>query len=240
MQPSDPGVAAELLFDGAYLLALWSLVAALLRRLRRVNGAARWSGGPLVWAFGVLAVGDTAHVGLRLVALGLGAPGLALRLGERHLPLIGFGALCTAITVTVFYALLLLAQRRLSGRPWSLMARVLLAVALLRLVLLSFPQNAWGQVLPPQPWSLLRNLPLLALTLGVGALYLHQGDESQRWQWTVGGLLVASALFHLPVVLWIQRVPLLGLLMIPKSLAYLLVAWTIYRRLPSMAPITSV
>ena len=156
------------------------------------------------------------------------------------MPLIGFGALCTAITVTGFYALLLVAHQRLEVRRWGPFEQALLGVLLLRLVLLTFPQNAWGQVVPPQPWSMLRNLPLLVLTLGVGGLYLRgAGRVEQRWQRMIGALLLASVLCYLPVVLWIQKIPLLGLLMIPKSLAYLAVALIVYRRLPSMAPITS-
>ena len=50
-------------------------------------------------------------------------------------------------------------------------------------------------------------------------------------------MLLVSALCQLPVVVWIQQQPLLGLLMIPKSLAYLAMGWVVYRRLASMAPI---
>jgi hypothetical protein len=193
-----------------------------------------------VLAFAVLAVGDTAHVGLRLLALAAGNTQWTASLGSWHLPLIGFGALCTAITVTMFYGLLLLAHQRLEGRPWGPCEQVLIGVLVLRLVVLTFPQNAWAQVVPPQPWSLLRNLPLLVLTLGVGGLYLRTGPAVEpRWPRTVGALLLASVLCYLPVVLWIQRIPLLGLLMIPKSLAYLAVALIVYHRLPIMAPITS-
>jgi hypothetical protein len=237
---TDPSTAAELVFDGGYLLMLWALVGAMALRLRRIPPAAGWIGGPLVLAFAVLAVGDTAHVGLRLMALGAGNLQLIASVGPWRVPLIGFGALCTAITVTGFYGLLLLAHQRLEGRPCGPFEQVLVGVLILRLVVLTFPQNAWGQVVPPQPWSLLRNLPLLVLTLGVGGLYLRTGPEVEsRWLRTVGALLLASVLCYLPVVLWIQRIPILGLLMIPKSLAYLAIALTVYRRLPSMAPITS-
>ncbi|KMM17645.1 hypothetical protein [Synechococcus sp. GFB01] len=239
LKASEAGVAAELIFDAAYLVMLWMLVLALAARLRRSAPPARWCGGPLAAAFGLLALGDTAHVGLRLVALGLGDPGLTLRLGPVDLPLIGFGALATAVTVTGFDLLLLQAQRRLSGRGWGLLPRALLALALLRLALLALPQNDWGAVIPPQPWAALRNLPLLLLTLGLGGLYGCASGPDQRWQRAIGGLLLFSALCHLPVLLWIQRQPLLGLLMIPKSLAYLAVGLIAYRRLPSMAPISS-
>jgi hypothetical protein len=237
---ADPSIGAELVFDGGYLLMLWALVGAMGLRLQRIPPPASRVGGPLVLAFALLAVGDTAHVGLRLVALAAGNPQLSAALGSWRLPLIGFGALCTAITVTGFYGLLLVAHHRLAVRRWGPFDQVLLGVLLLRLLLLTFPQNAWGQVVPPQPWSLLRNLPLLFLTLGVGGLYLRTGvGVGQRWPRTIGALLLASVLCYLPVVLWIQKIPLLGLLMIPKSLAYLAVALIVYRRLPSMAPITS-
>jgi hypothetical protein len=219
---------------------LWVLVGATALRFRRIPPSARRVAGPLVLAFALLAVGDTAHVGLRLAALAAGNLQLTAELGSWRLPLIGFGALCTAITVTRFYALLLVSHKRLEGRPWGRFEMALLGVLLLRLVLLAFPQNAWGQVIPPQPWSMLRNLPLLVLTLGVGGLYLRAGGGiDRRWQRRIGALLLASLLCYVPVVLWIQKIPLLGLLMIPKSLAYLAVALIVYRRLPSMAPITS-
>jgi hypothetical protein len=52
----------------------------------------------------------------------------------------------------------------------------------------------------------------LVLTLGVGGLFLRAGGGVEpRWQRTIGALLLVSALCYLPVVLWIQKIPLLGL-----------------------------
>jgi hypothetical protein len=181
-------------------------------RFQRIPPSARVVGGPLLMAFALLAVGDTAHVGLRLVALAAGNPELTATLGSWRLPLVGFGALVTAITVTGFYGLLLVSHRRLVSRPRGPLEQALLGVLLLRLLLLAFPQNAWNQVVPPQPWSLIRNLPLLALTLGVGWLYLRGSEGVEpRWPRRIGALLLASVLCYLPVVLWIQKIPLLGL-----------------------------
>jgi hypothetical protein len=223
-------MVVELLFDGGYLFTLWLLVFGLGQRLGRLEAPSQRCARPLVAAFALLALGDTAHVGLRL----LGLVGGGLQDGW-----IGYGALATAITVTLFDLLLVQGHQRLRQRRWGPLPRVLVALALLRLVLLSLPQNRWAAAVPPQPWSLLRNLPLVALTAGVAWLYLRTPGPCQRWQRAIGGLLLASALCHLPVALWIQRQPLLGLLMIPKSLAYLGVGLIVYRRLPSIAPITS-
>ena len=79
----------------------------------------------------------------------------------------------------------------------------------------------------------------MLVTVGLGWLYLRTPGVTQRWQRRIGALLLVSALCHLPVVLWIQQQPLLGLLMIPKSLAYLAMGWIVYRRLASMAPISN-
>jgi hypothetical protein len=171
------GVATELGFDAAYLLTLWALVLGLRRRLVPLQGAQCHCARPCVLAFSLLAVGDSAHVGL--------------------------------------------------------LPRLLLALALLRMLLLALPQSQWTAVVAPQPWSLLRNLPLVALTVGVGVLCLGgQGDPLRRQRW-IGILLLLSALCHLPVALWIQEQPLLGLLMIRKSLCYLAMGPVVYRRLPS-------
>lgn len=224
------GRVMELAFDAAYLLCLWLLVIGLNRRFAGLQAISSDGARSLVLAFSLLAVGDSAHVGLRFLALARGP----LQDGW-----IGYGGLATALTVTLFDLLLVRAHQRLARKPWGPLPRFLLAVALVRLGLLALPQNHWAAVLPPQPWSLLRNVPLLLLTVGVGWLYLATPGERQGWQRWIGVLLLASALCHLPVALWIQAQPLLGLLMIPKSLAYLAIGLIVYRRLPSMAPISS-
>lgn len=235
LHPRPVGVATELAFDAAYLLTLWALVIALLRRLVPLQGAQRLGASSYVLAFLLLAVGDSAHVGLRL---------LGLSRGDLSEGWVGYGALATAITVTLFDLLLVEGQQRqvdqrIGREPWGPLPRLLLALAVVRLVLMALPQNQWAAVVPPQPWSLLRNLPLVALTVGLGVLYLKTTGEHALWQRWIGALLLISALCHLPVALWIQEQPLLGLLMIPKSLFYLAMGLIVYRRLPSMAPISS-
>ena len=42
-------------------------------------------------------------------------------------------------------------------------------------------------------------------------------------------MILVSFAFYLPVILFAHPVPLLGMLMIPKTCAYLVVAWVAYR-----------
>lgn len=84
----------------------------------------------------------------------------------------------------------------------------------------------------PQPWSLYRNAPLLVQGLGVAALFLRDARAARDRPFVqLGAAIALSFAFYLPVVLFIQQAPLVGLLMIPKALAYLAMAWVGFRAL---------
>ena len=48
------------------------------------------------------------------------------------------------------------------------------------------------------------------------------GDRAFCWMWLA---IVLSFAFYIPVVLWADVVPLVGMLMIPKTCAYVWVVW---------------
>lgn len=219
----------EVSFNVVYLLAVWGLVAAMLVRGGQVAPADRQVARRVLWAFALLALGDTGHVGFRVLAYALG--GLDTRLAG-SVTLVGAGALATAITLTLFYAVLLDAWRLRFGHTWGLLALVLLAAGALRLAIMAFPQNQWSQNMPPQPWSLYRNLPLIVQGLGLAYLMLRdaQARDDQLFR-RIGQLILVSYACYLPVVLWVQRAPMLGMLMIPKTLAYLAILVVAYRAL---------
>jgi hypothetical protein len=43
--------------------------------------------------------------------------------------------------------------------------------------------------------------------------------------------IVVSYVCYLPVIFFVQRAPTIGMLMIPKTLAYIAIAWVAYRDL---------
>jgi hypothetical protein len=100
------------------------------------------------------------------------------------------------------------------------------------LIIMLFPQNDWSAVVPPQPWGLIRNLPLMIMGLGVMVLILRDAyrtsDRPFKW---IGWCILASYAFYTPVILFVQQVPALGMLMIPKTLAYVAIAVIAYRAL---------
>jgi hypothetical protein len=222
----------EIGFNVAYLVAIWTLVVRMYRRRDQVAAADRGVAEALWWAFALLALGDTGHVGFRVWAYALG--GLEDGLDSRAfgVPLVGAGALATAVTVTLFYVLMLVAWHRRFSKPYGVIGGVLFAAAAVRLLVMLFPQNQWAEVVPPHDWSLYRNLPLVVQGLGVAFLILRDarrsGDHLFRW---IGIWILVSFAFYAPVILFVQEVPAVGMLMIPKTLAYLAVAWLVYRDL---------
>jgi hypothetical protein len=213
----------EVAFNVLYLLAIWTLVAVMARRRDRLADSDRPGGIRLLTAFALLALGDTGHVGFRVLAYALG--GL-----EAHPVLVGVGALSTAVTVTGFYALMLELWRVRFGRRRGVFGWVLLAAGVARLAVMAFPQNRWGQIVAPYDWSLARNALLVVQGLGVLFLILRDGirggDRAFVW---IGLMIALSFAFYAPVILWSARAPLLGMLMIPKTCAYLAVAAIGYR-----------
>jgi len=229
----------EISFNVAYLIVVWGLVIAMWRRRGRVAPADRRVANHIMWAFALLALGDTGHVGFRVLAYAQGGLETNLTLFGRQLGLVGLGALATAITVTFFYVLLLEAWRARFNRPYGWFGYLLLAAAALRLLLMIPAANEWNNVVPPQPWSIYRNLPLMLLGLGVAYLIVRDaraaGDRTFTW---IGVMILVSFACYMPVIFWVQQAPIVGMLMIPKTLAYLVIAGLAYQSLycPRLAP----
>jgi hypothetical protein len=223
--PESVRMWVEILFNVTYLVVVWTLVIVMLRHLPTVSPADRPVAVRFTWAFALLALGDTGHVGFRVLAYLLG--GL-----EAHPLLVGLGALSTAYTVTLFYMLMLDIWRLRFKKPLGVFGWVLLGAGVVRLIVMAFPQNQWGQIIPPYNWSLLRNALLVVQGLGVMVLILRDairtGDTPFKW---IGVMIAFSYAFYAPVILWSAQAPMLGMLMIPKTCAYLAVAIIGYQAL---------
>ncbi len=211
-------IVVELVFNISYLLVIWTLVALFARQLKVTTPDHKPILQRLIWAFGLLALGDTGHVGFRVIAILRG--GLAANSG-----LVGLGALSTAITITFFYMILLDIWRIRFNKSMGWFQWLLLAAGMVRLVILAFPQNQWESLVPPYGWSLLRNAFLVVQGLGVMVLILRDAGKAKDASFRlIGWMIGLSYLFYAPVILWSAAVPLLGMLMIPKTCAYVAAA----------------
>jgi hypothetical protein len=215
-------------FNLMYLSVVWVLVVLMFRGLRKSASPA--IGRRFAYGFLLLALGDTGHVGFRVWAFARGGLDATVSFAGFTIPLVGAGALATAITVTLLYVLLLDAWRVGTRRAPTLVFWVLLGVAAIRLVVFLFPQNQWGQPVPPFTWSLLRNALLTVLGLSVAWLFWRDGRKQNLRTWVlIAYTILCSYAFYAPVVLWVQRAPAIGMLMIPKTIAYVVLGIIAYR-----------
>ena len=218
-------VYAEVGFNILYLVVVWSLTYVMTAQLSQVPAGNKKVASLFRWAFVLLALGDTGHVGFRIAAYALG--GL-----EKNGVLVGIGALATAITVTFFYVVLLYIWKERFNGKFGWFEYTLLASVPVRMFVMAFPQNEWGNSVPPAIWGPFRNLFLVILGLGVLILYIRDsirtGDGLFRG---MGICIFFSFLFYAPVILFARDFPLVGMLMIPKTIMYVAIQILAYRGL---------
>jgi hypothetical protein len=204
----------EIGFNLLYLVVVWTMTVIMSLRLREVSGENYKIANLFRWAFFLLALGDTGHVGFRVAAYAFG--GL-----EHNSQLVGIGALATAITVTFFYVVMIYIWKERFDGKFGLLEHVLLASVPARFIVMTFPQNDWGNVNPPVFWGPFRNLFLVILGVGILYLYLRDSVKSKdrlfRW---ISYCVFFSYLFYTPVILFARDIPVIGMLMIPKTIMY--------------------
>ncbi|MCE5236229.1 MAG: hypothetical protein ABFC62_02935 [Clostridiaceae bacterium] len=197
----------EAAFDAAYLLTALALGMILL-----FTGET-----PLKRLFGVMALvlfsGDACHLVPRVL---LALTGDEARLKAR----LGYGKMAASIGMTFFYVLLwhagLLAFHVSGARVVTAFVYLLAAV---RILLCLFPQNRWREG-GDGPWGVYRNIPFTLLGAAAGVLFfLYRRAEPIGLSWMWLAVLLSFA-FYLPVVLWAEKRPALGMLMLPKTCAY--------------------
>lgn len=84
------------------------------------------------------------------------------------------------------------------------------------------PQNAWISAEAPLSWGIYRNIPFTILGVVIVILFYQSArskqDQPFRFLWLA---VVISFACYIPVVLFADKVPAVGMLMIPKTCAYI-------------------
>lgn len=168
----------------------------------------------------VLGCGDAFHLVPRVI--GLCGPGL-----ESYTAALGFGKLVTSITMTVFYVILYYVWRmRYNVTGQNALTISVYALAVTRIALCLFPQNNWLSADAPVSWGIYRNIPFAVLGLVIIVIYFRmaseKNDKAFRFLWLA---VLLSFAFYIPVVLWADATPVIGMLMLPKTCAYVWVVW---------------
>jgi len=180
----------------------------------------------------LLALGDTGHVGFRVLGYAIGDLDARVPVMGFEIGLLGWGTLATAITVTLFYILLLFAWRARFDGEFGWFGYLLFAAAALRFSFMINPANDWNSLVPPQPWAIVRNIPFFIIGAGVTYLILRDAlKANDRPFFWIGISIIVSFACYIPVIMFVQKVPMLGMLMIPKTVAYVVIGFIAYKEL---------
>jgi len=204
----------ETLFDICYLV---TVLTVGIRMIRGAKGSRQFE--LFGWMAVVLGAGDSFHLVPRAIALcTTGLDSFAFQLGV--------GKWITSVTMTVFYVLLYYVWReRYEVKGQKSLSVAVYALSVARVILCMMPQNQWLTDRSPLIWGICRNIPFALLGVLVIVLFYRsakeRGDKAFGWMWLT---IVLSFGFYIPVVLWAEAVPMIGMLMIPKTCAYV---WTV-------------
>lgn len=204
----------ESLFDLLYLtLVLFLGIRLLFEGKKETN------------LFGLMAIllglGDAFHLLPRVISH-LSPGGF-----EAHSAALSWGQFVTSITMTLFYLLFFAYYRIKSGDGDPKKTWIMLLLAALRIALVLLPQNQWGSMPGNYVFGILRNIPFALMgALLIVWTYQHRKQEGLQH---MSLLIFLSFAFYVPVVLFAQSFPPIGALMMPKTVAYLLIVVLGYR-----------
>ena len=207
----------ESTFDILYLI--FAILTGILILIKRRNRNDTLMGTAAL----VLGLGDSFHLVPRV---------LNYFIDSDFTWYLGFGKLVTSITMTIFYILVFLLYKSVYNKADKSTKTVGIAIyvlAALRIILCLAPGNNWftgeGSVL----WGVLRNLPFIGVGCIIVCLYFKVRREdkylSRLWLYTT-----LSFLFYIPVALFAPLLPMLGMLMLPKTVCYILMLISFIRK----------
>lgn len=205
------GDLMEAFFDVCYLT--FDLIAGILFLVKA-------NGNTLFVLYGILTLtlcgGDAFHLVPRIIRAIMGtSPKI-----ERQL---GIGLQVSSITMTIFYIILLFIWKytfpELSA-PVVVEALIWIS-AIIRIVICFLPSNNWCSEDGNPKLSIIRNAVFALTGIGVIILYAISGNTYDYHMTKMVAAIIISFGCYIPVTLWSKKWPKVGLLMIPKTCAYM-------------------
>lgn len=200
----------ETIFEIIYLLfALCSGLYILFKSKGRLDYILLGS------AILLLGIGDAFHLLPRMIALN--TTGL-----DNYKVELGLGKLITSITMTFFYVIMyIFLIVRYKKQPPLYVTFIYAFLFLIRIILVALPYNNWfGD--SPYIWNIIRNIPfvLMGIIFIILSYVYQKEDRYYRWMWLI---VIFSFIFYLITALGASFVSILGLMMLPKTICYMVI-----------------
>ena len=209
-KPQLPDVM-EAIFDAAYLI--FDLVAAILFFI--------YSNGDMLFIlYRILTLtlcgGDAFHLVPRIIRAVCGS-------SDKIKKQLGIGLQISSITMTAFYIILMYIWKfTFPGFTIPVIIEVIIWIsAIVRIVICMFPQNNWCTDEGNMKLSVIRNSVFAVTGIGVIILYLISGNAYGYHLTRMVAAIIISFGCYIPVTLFSKTKPKVGLLMIPKTCAYM-------------------
>lgn len=201
-------VYGETVFDLVYLLLAITLGITMLVRAKDKLG--KLMGISTL----ILGCGDAFHLVPRVLDYFI----------DKDLSMyLGLGKLVTSISMTVFYIFMYyIYLRNYNIKENKKVTYSVWILSLVRITLCLFKDNNWLTNNSPLNWSIIRNIPFLILGMIIICLYfkVRKNDIDFKNMWIY---VILSFMFYIPVVLFASSYPLTGMLMLPKTVCYILI-----------------
>lgn len=208
----------ETIFDVVYLISVVTLGIVMIRQSRGERQYILYGSMAVV-----LGCGDAFHLVPRAIALC--TTGLS-----DYTQYLGIGKMITSVTMTLFYVLLYYVWKTRYRKEKQILDIVVWFLAISRIILCLMPQNAWTSANAPLSWGIYRNVPFTILGVLIVVLFYQTAkeyhDNAFDYLWLA---VVISFACYIPVVLFADMMPMVGMLMIPKTCAYVWVVWIGYQ-----------
>ena len=141
---------------------------------------------------------------------------------------LGIGSLLSSITMTLYYNVLMAMGDTLEYHEsmYNLsVEEAMLVLTAIRIVLLLFPQNKWFTREPARKWAIIRNVPFVLIGLLTVYGFIKVISYAYNMSITFYVILIITVIlsfaFYLPVAILAKEKPKLGMLMIPKTICYM-------------------
>lgn len=207
-------VYGETIFDIGYLVT--ALVIGIYIVIKSNNKTGKLMGIATL----VLGCGDAFHLVPRI---------LNNFIGSDFTSALGVGKLVTSITMTIFYVFVFYIFQNNYETKNKKIEYSVWALAIIRIILCMLPQNRWTTNDGSVTMGIIRNIPFVIIGLIVIVLFFKKRKESIVFK-NMWIYVLLSFLFYIPVVVGSSTVPILGMLMLPKTVCYILMIVTFCKK----------
>ena len=216
------------IFESTFNIAY--LVTAITLGIIILKGAKKQEFKLFGWMILILGLGDAFHLIPRTYGLVSGTMDTALTAMY-----LGGGKFVTSITMTVFYLILFkIWQVHFNKKDSEKLQYAVWALAILRIIICLMPQNEWLSMDPSYAFGIYRNIPFVIMgIIIVMALFIDGRRSNDKSFIKIAIAVFLSFLMYLPVVLFAKEFNWVGMLMIPKTLAYvwiMIIGYKLYKK----------